>query len=96
MVRTEAERGEGNEVEAAAQGNQDAELSCPFKTADVYPFKRQIILRQPQTAAHDGQRDGYFNQEHRPTFAGMIDTMFAQEVKQQTCVQTRTQTDGEG
>ena len=26
----------------------------------------------------------------------MIDTVFAQEVKQQTCVQTRTQTDGEG
>lgn len=77
MVRTEAERGEGNEVEAAAQGNQDAELACFFKATDVHPFKRQIILRRPQTAAHDDQRDGYLNQEHRPTFAGMIDAVFA-------------------
>ena len=52
MVRTEAERGEGNEVEAAAQSNQDAELACFFKAADVHPFKRQIRLRHPQTAAH--------------------------------------------
>ena len=51
MVRTKTERGEGNEVEASAQGNQNAELACFFKAADVYPFKRQIILRQPQTAA---------------------------------------------
>ena len=96
MVRTEAERGEGNEVEAAAQGNQDAELACFFKAADVHPFKRQIRLRQPQTAAHDDQRDGHFDQKRCPTFAGAVDAVFAQKEKQQTCIQTRAQTDSEG
>ncbi len=96
MVRTEAERGKGNEVEAAAQGKQDAELACFFKAADVYPFKRQRILSQPQTAAHDDQRDDHFDQKRCPSFTGAVDAVFAQKEKQQTCIQTRAQTDSEG
>ena len=95
MVRTETERGEGNKVEATSQGNQDAELACFFKATDVHPFKRQIILRQPQTAAHDDQRDDHFDQKRRPSFTGAVDAVFAQKEKQQTCIQTRAQTDSE-
>ena len=88
MVWTEAERGEGNEVEAAAQGNQDAELACFFKAADVHPFKRQIRLCQPQTAAHDDQRDGHFDQKRCPTFTGAVDAVL-RKGKQQAHSDTR-------